>query len=98
MIAKLLLVLFQVHALALLMSCFCRLAKTSKANTLPSVRWVFTGLSIVSAWCAAAPWLFAYRPDLISTALVCAITYTQIVTSHHWRRGVPHQFLKESKE
>ncbi len=97
MIAALQLLLFEIYALALLLSCFCRLALTRKSNTVRAVRWTFTALSIVAACCVAAPWLTGYQPDAMATALVGVIALTQIVTSHHWRKGVPAQFLKEPK-
>ena len=90
-----LLLIFELHAFALLVSGFCRMAMTSKQNTRPTIRWVFTMLSLVAATCVVAPVLFDYRPDWVSAALVAVFAYTQIVTSYHWRRGVPTQFLKE---
>lgn len=89
------LIIFDAHALALLASCFCRLSKTCKARTKPVIRWTFTALSIVAAWCSVAPWIFGYQPDMISTALVSVIAYTQIVTAHYWRSGVPPSFQVE---
>lgn len=87
-------VIFQLAALALFWASFCRLSFTNKENTQRAVRWVFTAVSVTAAVAALAPWLADYEPDAMATSLMVVLAYTQIVTSFHWRHGVPHQFRK----
>lgn len=82
---------WEVLAAALFYSCFCRAAFTNKRNTRRDVRWVFTYLGVMSLLCVLAP-LWGYEPDGFTTALLGAIALVQLVTAHHWRRGVPAQF------
>lgn len=90
------LVLFELFAVALFMSCVCRASYTNKRNTKRDVRWAFTFLGVVAVLCMVAP-VFGYEPDGLVTALLAAIALLQVVTAHHWRAGVPPRFQQESK-
>jgi hypothetical protein len=89
------LALFEAFSAAIFWSCFCRAVHTSKANTVREVRWAFTLLGVVSIMCIVAP-LFHYQPDGIAVMLAGAIAVVQIVTSSHWRHGVPARFAPNS--
>ena len=88
------LVLFQAFAVLLVYSCYCRATRISKQNTQRPIRWAFTTLGVVGSLCMFAPLIAAYQPDGLTTALLGAITLTQLVTAHHWRAGVPPPFRK----
>jgi len=90
-----LLLLYEVFALALLYSCFCRATHTTKANTRRDVRWAFTLLGVTAVVATLAP-LFGFVPDGMETALLGAIAILQLVTAHHWRAGVPAPFRKDA--
>jgi hypothetical protein len=89
------LALFEAFSIATFWSCFCRAAHTDKRNTRRDVRWAFTLLGVAAILCAVAP-LFHYQPDGISVLLAGAIAVVQLVTSHHWRHGVPVRFRPNS--
>lgn len=93
-VADVQLALFEAFSLLTFYTCFCRSAHTSKANTKRDVRWAFTLLGVVSILCIVAP-LWGYQPDLISLLLAASAAIVQVVTSHHWRRGVPLPFRKD---
>lgn len=88
-------ILFQVFAALLVYSCFCRASFTNKGNTLRPVRWTFSMLGVVACFALFGPWITTYEPDGFATALLGAITLTQMVTSHYWRAGVPQRFRKQ---
>ena len=93
-IAEIQLGLFEAFSITTFWSCFCRAAHTSKTNSKRDIRWAFTLLGIVSILCIAAP-LYEWRPDAIAVLLAGAIASVQVVTSHHWRAGVPKQFQSD---
>lgn len=89
-----LVIVFEAFAIALFSSCLCRASYTNKANTKRDIRWAFTFLGVMSLVAVLAPLLWGYEPDGMSTALLAAMTVVQLVTSHHWRNGVPAQFRR----
>lgn len=88
------LVLFELFAIALFWSCFCRSSHTHKGNTLRAVRWAFTLLGLVSMVCIVLPPLYGYEPDGVDVMLLSAMAVTQLVTAHYWRAGVPEPFQR----
>jgi hypothetical protein len=87
------LAIFELFALLLFFSCFCRSVHTSKANTKRDIRWAFTFLGVVAILCIVLP-LWGWRPDTVTVLLIAAAAITQLVTSYHWRAGVPPRFQK----
>jgi hypothetical protein len=90
-IAEIQIALFEAFSFATFWSCFCRAAHTSKTNSKRDIRWAFTSLGVVSILCIAAP-LYDWQPDAIAVLMAGAIAAVQVVTSHHWRQGVPEKF------
>ena len=88
-----LLALYEAFAIALLYSCFCRAAHTSKANTRRDVRWAFTVTGVVAVLAVIAP-AYGHEPDRLEVALLGAFAIVQLVTAHHWRAGVPAAFRR----
>ncbi|MCC2673281.1 MAG: hypothetical protein K0R58_228 [Ramlibacter sp.] len=89
------LALWEGFALALVYSCFCRATYTTKANTRRDIRWAFTGLGVM-AWLSVLAPLWGYEPDGFALALLVTMTAVQITTSHHWRKGIPAQFRRDT--
>lgn len=87
------LVVWELSALALFYSCFCRASFTSKANTKRDIRWAFTFLGVMALVSVLAPF-WGYDPDGFTTALLTAIAVVQLTTAHHWRKGVPDAFRR----
>lgn len=88
------LAIWEVAALALFYSCFCRASFTSKANTRRDIRWSFTFLGVMSLLAVLAP-LYGYDPDGFTVSLLVCMTVVQLTTAHHWRGGVPAQFRRQ---
>lgn len=84
---------YMVFSLALLVTCFCRLAHTTKKNTHRSVRWAFQFLAVFALSCLFSPF-WGYEPGLLLTVGVAAMFCVQSVTAHYWRQGVPRAFSK----
>lgn len=84
-------------ALALVWSCICRFTHTSKINTRPSIRWAFTVLSVYAGLALFGPFATSWQPDAMNVVALGAITCVQVVTSVHWREGVPVPFRSESE-
>lgn len=93
-LADLQLMLFEGFCLSIVYSCFCRASHTNKANTKRDVRWAFSLLGVVSIVGAAVPFA-GYEPDPVAVMFAGATAAVQLVTSFHWRRGVPAQFRKD---
>ncbi|MEO8021056.1 hypothetical protein [Polaromonas sp.] len=90
-----LLYVYLAFALALLVTCFCRLAYTSKRNTKRPVRWAFTFLAVFALTCLFSPF-WGYEPGLLLTVGVAAMFCVQFVTAHYWRRGLPNAFREST--
>lgn len=90
-----LLFVYLAFSMALLATCFCRLARTTKNNTKRSVRWAFQFLAIFALTCLFSP-LWGYEPGLLLTCGVAAMFCVQFVTAHYWRHGVPRAFAKDA--
>ncbi|MFN3494875.1 MAG: hypothetical protein ACK40L_10235 [Hydrogenophaga sp.] len=84
-------------ALALMWSCICRFTHTSKTNTRPSIRWAFTLMSVYAGVSLFGPFASTWQPGAMNVFALGAITCVQIVTSVHWREGVPVPFRSESE-
>lgn len=78
---------------ALFFTVFCRAVKTD-STIKTDVRFAFFVLGLVACMGMAAPLAWAYEPDLMDLALLCAVVLVQAVTAHHWKDEVPHQFVK----
>lgn len=90
------LALHEILSLVLFYTCFCRAVKTSKA-VRPDVLAAFWLLGCIACLAMFAPLTFGYRPDWMSLSLLASIVIVQIVTSAHWRDGIPKEFIHESQ-
>ncbi len=82
---------------ALVWSCLCRFAHTSKINTRAPIRWAFTALSVYASLSLFGPYASDWQPDAMNVIALAAITAVQVVTSYFWRDGVPVQFRTDSE-
>lgn len=89
------LAVFELSAILLVYSCFCRAAHTNTRNTRRDVRWAFALLGVMGSLCLFAPLLGDYQPDGLTAALLGAMALIQLVSAYHWRRGVPPAFRKD---
>lgn len=78
---------------ALFYGCFVRAVRSSAEVVLFEVRLAFNLLAAAALWGMAAP-LFGHIPDAGDLLMLAAIVYTQHITTRHWERDVPHQFLR----
>lgn len=58
------------------------------------VRLAFFALGIVACAGMVAPLAWGFIPDGFTLSLLTAVAIVEIVTSHHWERGVPDRFYK----
>lgn len=76
---------------ALFWSVFCRLVRTSRTTRL-DVRLALVSVGAAALAGVGAP-LYGWAPDPVTLAIVGAVTLLQLVMAHHWRAGVPRQFV-----
>lgn len=88
------LALHEILSIALFYTCFCRAVKTDK-TVRRDVLAAFYFLGVVSCFSLFAPMAFGWRPDLMSLSLLGSVLIVQIVTSIHWRDGVPKEFVND---
>ena len=93
MMASSLLLLHEVLCGLLFYTVFFRAVK-SCGRVRCDVRVSFFVLGIVACYGMAAPIAWAFVPDLFSLALLAGIALVQMVTTHHWRHGVPDRYYK----
>lgn len=86
------LIVHELLAIALFYTCFCRAVKTNR-TVKRDVLAAFWILGMVSCIAMFAPLAFGWRPDLMSIALLGSVVIVQIVTSAHWRDGIPKEFI-----
>ena len=88
--------LHELLCFALFYTVFCRAVRMDRSTRL-DIRIALQVLGTVAAVGIAVPvhWP-AWRPDWWTLALLTAITGLQLITAHHWTRGVPAVFNKES--
>lgn len=77
---------------ALFYTVFCRAVKSS-ADVKTDVRLAFFALGSAALMGMAAPLAWEHQPSGFDLALLASIVLVQILTAHHWRDGVPEQFL-----
>lgn len=83
------------HELAcalLFFTVFCRLIKTTR-DTHTAIRLAFWALGTVAALGMVWP-LMGWPLQWFAPLLTLAIVQVQLVTSHFWSAGTPHQFRK----
>lgn len=86
------LAIHELLSIALFYTCFCRAVKTNK-TVKKDVLAAFWLLGCVACVAMFAPLVFGWRPDLMSVALLAGINIVQIVTSAHWKDGIPKEFI-----
>lgn len=86
--------LYEAFLATLFYTTFCRATHMSKGSTKRDIRWSFTLLGIVAIVGMVAP-LYGHDPDPLEICFLGAICIVQVVTAHHWRRGVPPPFRRE---
>lgn len=91
------LVLHTLLAAALVYSCACRFARTSKHRTRAGIRWAFNALVIYAGTALFAPWACGWQPDGMDVLAVAAITWVQIATAVYWHDGVPLPYRTRSE-
>lgn len=89
------LALHEFLSLALLYTCFCRAVKTNK-NVRKDVLAAFWFLGCVASISMFAPLSFSWSPDFLSIALLSGIVIVQVVTSAHWKDGIPQEFINDN--
>lgn len=89
------LALHEILSIALFYTCFCRAVRTNK-TVRKDVLAAFWLLGVIASIAMFAPLAFNWRPDFISIALMAAIVIVQVVTSAHWKDGIPKEFINES--
>lgn len=93
--ADLLLVLHEILAVLLFLTCFARAVHTSSATTQPAILFSLWLLGVASIAMFAAPIVIrGWYPDLVSVLFLAAVVIMQVVTSRLWREGLPRQFRK----
>jgi hypothetical protein len=85
-------ILHELLCVVLFLSVFCRLLRTDHRVKL-DVRFAFVCLGVASVFGMIAPLAWAHRPDAYSLILLGSIVTTQLITSRHWRHGVPENFI-----
>ena len=70
---------------------FCRAVKACR-KVRQDVRFSFFVLGTVACLGMAAPLAWGLAPDVFGLALLAAVNLVQLVTSRHWRGGVPDYF------
>lgn len=80
-------------SLALFYTCFCRAVKTDR-TVKKDVLVAFWILGCVACVSMLAPLAFGWRPDWVTLSLLASLVMLQIVTSAHWRKGIPQEFIK----
>lgn len=75
-------------------SVFVRSVLMEERSVHANVRFVFWLTGVVALWGLAAPIVWAWSPDLYSTAVTLAFCSVQFVTGKYWRDGVPDRFCK----
>lgn len=78
---------------ALFYSVFFRAVKTSE-RVRGDIRFAFFVLGSVACAGMAAPIAWSFVPDPFELALLAGVTLVQVVTTHHWRHGVPDRYYK----
>lgn len=81
-------------SLALFYTCFCRAVKTDK-TVKKDVLLAFWILGCVACVSMFAPLAFGWHPDWVTLSLLASVVMLQIVTSAHWRNGIPQEFVKK---
>lgn len=89
-----LLIAHEILAAILFYTCFCRAVKMN-GRVRKDVLAAFWILGIVSSIAIFAPMAFGWEPDCMSVVLLLAVVIVQIVTSAHWRDGIPKEFIDE---
>lgn len=91
------LVLHTLFAAALVYSCACRFARTSKHRTRAGIRWAFNGLVIYGGAALFGPYACGWQPDGMAVLAVAAITWVQVATAVYWHDGVPLPYRTASE-
>lgn len=86
----------EILSIILFYTCFCRAIKTN-GTVKKDVLAAFWLLGIVSSIAIFAPLSFGWEPDCMSLVLLFAVVVVQIVTSEHWRHGIPKEFIHEDQ-
>lgn len=92
-------------AMALGWSCFCRLVRTDD-RTIREIRLAIWFEGVAAGLVLLAPvmplldpvhftWTAWSTPSWVWLVLLVAATLVQVATAHHWRDGVPRDFVKE---
>ena len=81
-------------SIALFYTCFCRAVKTDRTvrKDVLAALWLLGAVASIAMF---APLAFSWTPDPMSIALLTSVLTVQIVTSVHWREGVPKEFIDE---
>lgn len=70
---------------------FCRAVKTNE-RVRSDIRFAFFLLGLVACGGMAAPIAWGFVPDLFSLSLLAGVALVQVVTTYHWRHGVPDRY------
>ncbi len=85
--------IWEVLCMALFVSVFCRSVRVGTTTRL-DVRIALWMVGMGSLVGMGAP-LYGWQPDVVTLIIVTAGVVMQSVMAHHWRDGVPYQFISE---
>jgi hypothetical protein len=87
------LLLWEVLCVALFWSVFCRSVRVDKTTRL-DVRLALWAVGLSALAGLAAPF-YGWAPDWVTVGIVAGVVAMQSVMAHHWRDGVPRQFVQD---
>lgn len=87
------LLLWEALCVALFWSVFCRSVRVDKTTRL-DVRLALWAVGLSALAGLAAPF-YGWAPDWVTVGIVAGVVAMQTVMAHHWRDGVPRQFVQD---